>query len=154
MAKVYYSSGSNAEKLYSDIYENNPTLKIKKKRKKDRKLKAIVLVGVLVVAVLWAVIAHRNAQITELHYMISNYQKEYSSLEKENEALKVENEGNIDLAEVAKQAALYGLQNPGNNQKISISVPKEDFVETPTKKGDNIISKTSQGISNFFDFLF
>ena len=154
MAKGYYSSGNNAEKLYSDIYENNPTLKIKKRQKKDRKSRTIVLMGVLIVAVLCGFVAHRNAQITELHYEISEIQKNYIGLQKENETLKAENEGNIDLTEISREATKYGLQIPGNNQKISISIPKEDFVEIPLKKDVGIFEKTVTGIGDFFDFLF
>ena len=154
MAKVAYTSDSTARKIYQDIYDNNPVLKVKRQRKKEKKLRRSVVIIVAIATLLLSLVMYRYAKITELNYQISSYTDQYDKLASENTALQAEEDGSTDLLAVEQKAVTFGMQYPESQQIVHISVPKENFVITEESEGVHVFRSIGNSICKLFDFLF
>ena len=80
-------------------------------------------------------ISYQSSLITENFNEKEAKKKTLSTIEKENEQLKVNIEKSLNLNSVEQSAKeLLGMQKLDNSQKIYISLPKKDYIETPTEE--------------------
>ena len=85
-------------------------------------------------AILFA-ISYRNSLITENFNEKESLKKELSAIQKENEQLKVNIEKTLNLNNVEQSAKeMLGMQKLDNSQKVYISLPKKDYVESSEKE--------------------
>lgn len=129
--------------------QNNDQDKKQEEHKKQEKLqkkrrKKIVLLLLGIFAVLF-VISYRNSLINESFTKVKSLKEELALVEKENEQLQVNIESSTNLQNV-EQAAInqLGMQKLTNDQKVYISLPKQDFVEPGTE------DVTKQNEENWF----
>ena len=103
--------------------------------KKQMKPKAKLVLGIaLAFAILFA-ISYQNSLITENFNKKETLKRELSEIQKENEQLKVNIEKSLNLKKVEQSAKeLLGMQKLDNSQKIYISLPKKDYVESETEE--------------------
>ncbi len=135
-----YQYETSPRKLQPD-YEpiNKPNYKKKtfiqknKKTKAKRKIKPkakMILDIAFIFAVLFA-ISYQNSLITESFNKKENLKSELNSIEKENEQSKVNIEKSLNLNSVEQSAKeKLGMKKLDNEQKIYVSIPKEDYVES------------------------
>lgn len=107
----------------------------KKQTKKQLKPKVkLVMYIVLGFAILFA-ISYQNSLITESFNQKAELKAELSAIEKENEQLKVNIEKSLNLNNVEQSAKeMLGMQKLDNRQKIYISLPKEDYIESAAEE--------------------
>ena len=78
---------------------------------------------------------YQNSLITESFNHKEDLKKNLSAIEKENEQLQVNIEKSLNLNNVEQSAKeMLGMQKLDNSQKVYVSIPKEDYVESETEK--------------------
>lgn len=81
-------------------------------------------------AILFA-ISYRNSLITESFNKKEELKASLSAIEKENEQLKINIEKSLNLNNVEQSAKeMLGMQKLNNSQKVYISLPKQDYIES------------------------
>lgn len=112
------------EKEKEELEEKKKALK-QHKRMYHKKIFAILGVFLILLA-----ISYRNSLITEKFSKIQEKKSELSSIEKANGQMQVNIEGSMNLNNVEKAAGeKLGMQKLQNNQKVYVSLPKEDYTE-------------------------
>ena len=126
----------------------------KQEEAKSIKLKAIVYL-IIGFSVLLA-ISYRNTKIDESFAKIQELKSDLALVQKENAQLQIEIENNLNLNNVEQSAKeKLGMQKLDNNQKIYVSLPKKDYVETASEKvvieeEENIFQRILNMIKNIF----
>lgn len=125
---------------------------IKKEQElKDKKLRAKVIVYMLILFAAFFVITYRNSQIDESFMKVKSMQAELALLQKENEQLEVSIENSFNLSAIEQQAKeLLGMQKLEESQKEYINLPKQEFVETVSEK---IIIEEQTWFDNFIKVI-
>ena len=119
--------------------------KVNTKNKLNGKAKTVLSIAIGF-AILFA-ICYQNSLITETFNKKERLKSELATIGKENEQLKVNIEKTLNLNNVEQMAKeRLGMQKLSTNQKVYISLPKKDYVEsskeTPTFEEDkNIFEK-------------
>lgn len=118
--------------------KKSSTQKMKKESKKTkRKIKPKVKLFIYLAisfAILFA-ISYQNSLITESFNEKEELRKNLSAVEKENEQLKVNIETSLNLNKVEQSAKeLLGMQKLDNSQKVYISLPKKDYIESEAEE--------------------
>lgn len=123
------------EKVNSDsrvnVKDNKKQSNIQGSRKNKTNIKPKLKIVMLLIAgfsVLFA-ISYQNSLISESFNKKEQYKKEMEALSKTNQQIEVSIENSLNLKnieEVAKDK--IGMQKLNNNQKIYVSLPKEDYV--------------------------
>lgn len=100
-----------------------------KKTKVDIKNKLkIVMFLIAGFSVLFA-ISYQNSLISESFNKKEQLKKEMEALSKTNQQLEVSIENNLNLNNIEQSAKeKIGMQKLGNNQKIYVNLPKQDYV--------------------------
>lgn len=107
----------------------------KNKTHNKMQIKSKVVVYVVIAFTILFAISYRNSLITESFNQKEGLKKDLSALEKENEQLKVNIEKSLNLNNVEQSAKeMLGMKKLDNNQKIYISLPKKDYIESATEK--------------------
>ena len=120
-------------------------LQLKQEKKKHHKNIAIII-GMFL---LLLAISYRNSLITEKFNEIQNKKQELAAVQKTNEQTEVNIESNPNLKNLESSAKdKLGMQKLENDQKVYITLPKEDYTETATQ---NIIEETEE--KNWFQKL-
>ena len=122
---------NKAQRSSRTIAENNVQEKVQdsKKVKIDvKKRLKIVMFLVAGFSVLFA-ISYQNSLISESFNRKEQYKKEMEALNKTNQQIEVSIENNLNLNNVEQVAKeKIGMKKLGNDQKIYVSLPKEDYV--------------------------
>ena len=114
------------------------------KKKLNFKFKTVFYIAVGFV-VLFA-ICYQNSLITESFNKKEKLKAELAAIEKENEQLRVNIEKDLNLNNVEQMAKeKLGMQKLSNSQKVYISLPKKDYIES-TKEIPNF-----EESNNLFD---
>ena len=140
--------------------QKNDQIKKQEEQKKQENLQRkrrqrIVLLLLATFAVLF-VISYRNSLINENFAKVKSLKEELALVEKENEQLKVNIESSTNLQNVEQAAKdQLGMQKLTNDQKVYISLPKQDFVEPGTEdvtkqSGENWFQKILEEIKNIW----
>ena len=112
------------------------TKKVKKEDKnteikKSKKSKVKLVISIAVTFAVLLAISYQNSLITENFSQKENLKKQLSAIQKENEQLKVNIEKSLNLNKVEQSAKeMLGMQKLDNSQKVYISLPKQDYVES------------------------
>ncbi len=111
------------------------------------KLKMVMLL-ITGFSVLFA-ISYQNSLINESFNRKEQYKKELESLSKTNQQIEVNIENNLNLNYIEQVAReKLGMQKLSNEQKIYVSLPKEDYVAPATEQ---IVMEEDVG---FFEKIF
>lgn len=125
---------------------------VKKQLKPRVKLVMCIALGF---SILFA-ISYQNSLITESFNQKEKLKENLSAIEKENEQLKLNIEKSLNLSKVEQSAKeMLGMQKLDNSQKVYISLPKQDYIETPTEeviieKKTNFLQEIINNIINLF----
>lgn len=107
--------------------KQNTQKQTKKQLKPKVKLVMYIAIGF---AILFG-ISYQNSLITENFNQKAELKEQLSAIEKENEQLKVNIEKSLNLNNVEQSAKeMLGMQKLDNSQKIYVSLPKEDYIES------------------------
>ena len=100
------------------------------KRKHHKNIAIIVGIFLLLLA-----ISYRNSLITEKFNELQGKKQELSSIQKTNEQTQVSIESSLNLKNLEKAAEeKLGLQKLENDQKVYISLPKQDYTESESEE--------------------
>lgn len=144
IAPEYYpkstsSRKSREQRLKEREEREKQELEEKKKRKIALKLekrvhhKNIALIVSMFLILL--AISYRNSLITERFNEIQNKKEELAQVEKSNEQTQVSIESSLNLENLEKTAKKeLGMQKLNNDQKVYITLPKEDYTESATEE--------------------
>lgn len=145
MARTGYQYETSPRKLepsYRPSKKRN--LKVVKQSQKQKNVKVssherkkqlkMTLTIVAVFAILLT-ISYRNSQINEKFNKVQTLKRELSSLQKENEQLKVGIENSLNNNYIEQQAKeKLGMKKLTNKQTVYMTLPKKDYVESPSEK--------------------
>lgn len=102
-------------------------------------------------AVLFA-ISYQNSLISETFSKKEHLKSELGAIEKENEQLSVNIEKSLNLNNVEQMAReKLGMQKLTNDQKIYISLPKKDYIES--SKEDYNLDDDKNVFEKIFEFF-
>lgn len=144
MAQSRYQYETSPRKMEPDIKRTNrrklevvkdvPRQEIKVSAAQKKKHRKVTLT-IAALFILLLTISYRNSQINEEFNNVQTLKKELSALQKENEQLKVTIENGENLNNIEKEAKeKLGMQKLTNKQTIYVSLPKKDYVESPSEK--------------------
>lgn len=111
--------------------------KVKKAVNKEIKISAkkqfIALFAIAFVVLLG--ISYRNSLIAERFNKKEQLKEQLSSMQKENNQLRVNIESSLNLNNIEKLAKeKLGMKKLDNNQKVYVSLPKEDYIEAASEE--------------------
>ena len=107
--------------------------KVKQKVKKNEKKQFIVLFAVVFIVLLG--ISYRNSVITERFNEKEKLKEKLSIMQKENDQLRVNIESSLNLNNIEQLAKeKLGMKKLDNNQKVYVSLPKEDYIEAASEE--------------------
>ena len=111
--------------------ENSTRTNVKMDASKKAKTILYIIIGFIVLFT----ISYRNSLINEKFSKVKMLKEELSSVQKENEQLQVSIENSLNLNNIEKSAkSLLGMQKLTNDQKVYISLPKKDYVESASEE--------------------
>lgn len=111
------------KKMQNDSRANQ--YKVKKNIKPKLKM---VMMLIAAFSALFA-ISYQNSLISESFNKKEQYKKEMEALSKTNQQIEVNIENSLNLTNIEQAAKdKLGMQKLNNNQKIYVSLPKEDYV--------------------------
>lgn len=144
-------SGTNS-KIKLEIVKDVPRQEIKlSSTQRKRHIKITLYVAIAFILLL--TISYRNSQINEKFNNVQTLKKQLASLQKENEQLKVTIENGENLNNIEKEAKeKLGMQKLTNKQTVYVSLPKKDYVESPSEK--IIIEKNENWFKKITDKIF
>ena len=125
-------------------------MKISKEQKRKQLKMVLTVVGLFL---LLLTISCRNSQIDKKFNNIQEQKKQLALLQKENEQLKVNIENSLNLSNIEKVAKEeLGMQKLTNKQTVYITLPKKDYIESPSEK---VVIKEEKGwLQELFEKLF
>lgn len=116
------------------VVKDLPKQEVKISKEQKIRHRKVTLLVIAIFAVLLT-ISYRNTRINEKFNEMQNLKTQLSSLQKENEQLQVTIENSLNLSNIEKQAKeKLGMQKLTNKQTVYVSLPKKDYIETPTEK--------------------
>ena len=101
-------------------------------------------------------ISYRNSIINERFNEKQSLKAELTEIQKINEQLEVSVENELNLTSIEKMAKeKLGMSKLSNNQKVYVSLPKKEYIESSTEKiiieeEQNIFQKAYKSIKEFF----
>lgn len=123
--KANKSTRANTQTQEKMVPENRKKQVTKVDIKKRLKIVMFLIAGF---SVLFA-ISYQNSLISESFNRKEQYKKEMEALSKTNQQLEVSIENNLNLNNIEQAAKdRLGMQKLSNNQKIYVSLPKEDYI--------------------------
>jgi len=133
----YETSPRKLEPIYepkSKQKQNKKISEVKDKKinvKNNLNSKAKIVLYIAIGFTILFAICYQNSLITETFNKKESLKSELATIEKENEQLKVNIEKTLNLNNVEQMAKeKLGMQKLNSNQKIYISLPKKDYVES------------------------
>ena len=147
----FYEHGATAKKLKIEAYKENAVLKNMRRKVKYTKVKARIILLMLLVFACGMTVMYRYAYITDINYKIDEAKSSYNRLKNDNITMKVKIENTLDLTNVRTVAeGRFGMHKAQKEQIISINVPKADYINTNVTSYNN---SNKQGIVALFSRL-
>ncbi len=143
MARTGYQFETSPRKLEPDYRrkrkQNIRVLETKRQNTNansdERKKQVKTTCTIIAVFALLLTISYRNSQINERFNEVQSLKRELSSLQKENEQVKVNIENSLNNNYIEQQAKeKLGMKKLTNKQTVYITLPKKDYVESPSEK--------------------
>lgn len=150
------TTGNSENKNVNKKQERRPVQSRKiSKEEINNKMKLVCYI-VFGFAVLFT-ISYRNSIINEKFNQKENLKEELAEIQKINEQLEVgiENELNLTNVEALAKEKL-GMSKLSNDQKIYISLPKKEYIESTSegireKENESFYQKAINAVKNFFN---
>lgn len=128
------SNLSAKEKKLRQQKQEERRQKIKLEKKKHHKNIAMIFAVFLVLLI----VSYRNSLINEKFSEIQSKKSKLSSIEKANGQLEVNIEGSVNLGTIGNEAKeTLGMGKLNNDQKVYVTLDKEDYVESSVNKKVN-----------------
>ena len=106
-------------------------------------LKKKVVVYIALIFAMLLVVSYRNSLITEDFNKVKSLKAELATLQKENQQTQVSIESNLNLNKIEEEAKCkLGMQKLTNDQKIYISLPKKDYVQSSNNSTETTTEKS------------
>lgn len=103
------------------------------KAKVKNQVKAIMYI-IIGFAILFA-ISYRNSLITASFNQKEDLKKQLSTLQKENAQTEINIQTSLNLANIENSASkMLGMKKLDDSQKVYVSLPKKDYVETASEQ--------------------
>lgn len=143
MARAGYQYETSPRKLqpsYRPRKRNNlrvvETKRQNTKISSDEKAKKIKMtLSIIAVFAVLLTISYRNSTINEKFNRVQSLKRELSTLQKENEQLKVGIENSLNNNYIEQQAKeKLGMKKLTNKQTVYVTLPKKDYVESPSER--------------------
>lgn len=127
-AEKNYINGTGARKIEYDVYKQNRILKAKTKARAYGRIKAKVILFIMVAFAIFALMMYRYALITDMNYKMNIAYREYEKIKNENIKLKVELDKGMNLERIRKAAENeLGMITPEKHQIVRLNVMKNDY---------------------------
>lgn len=163
MARTSYQYGTSARKLEQERekrVQKNKLEVVKEVPRQEIKVSAAqrkrqfkITLSIAAIFILLLTISYRNSQINEEFNNVQNLKKQLALLEKENEQLKVTIENGLNLNNIEKEAKeKLGMQKLTNKQTIYVSLPKKDYIESPSE--EIVIEEDKNWFEQIIDKIF
>lgn len=145
--------------IKKEPYKNKRSTAKKEKPKQVEEAKSIKLKAIVYLIIGFSVllaISYRNTKIDENFAKLQELKADLALVQKENEQLQIEIENNLNLSNIEQSAKeKLGMQKLDNNQKVYVSLPKKDYVETASEKviieeEENIFQRILKMFKNIF----
>jgi len=108
----------------------------------------MVILGIAVVAGMFAFLLYRQSQITSLNFQNNTIQKQIIVLDQETSQIQEELIANADLSQIRWDAMeRLAMQEPSAKQMITVKLPAEDLLVTNASYTTSITSKASLAIA-------
>ena len=148
-----YNQEKNNVIIKKELHNDNENVSIKPVDKRETKAKIVAISFILTVFSVLFAISYQNSLISESFNIKEQYKKEYESLSKTNQQIEVGIQNNLNLNNIEKAANdRLGMQKLNNNQKIYVSLPKQDYIAPATEQ---IIENKETGFfENFVNIIF
>ena len=144
-----------APRKHKKIKENNKKLEEEKNRrlKQEKRMHHKNIAIILGMFLLLLAVSYRNSLITERFSEIQDKKAELAALQKTNEQLEVDIESSVNLSNIEESAEeLLGMQKLSNDQKVYVTLPKQDYTESPTSEITE--EENSNWLSNLWQKIF
>ena len=106
----------------------------KQKNVKSRQRVKTIMYIIAGFAILFA-ISYRNSLITASFNEKENLKKQLSTLQKENAQTEISIQTSLNLANIENSASkMLGMKKLDDSQKVYVSLPKKDYVETASEQ--------------------
>ena len=146
--RALYNQEKNNATAKKEMHNNNENISIKPADKRETKAKIVAISFILTVFSVLFAISYQNSLISESFNIKEQYKKEYESLSKTNQQIEVGIQNNLNLNNIEKAANdRLGMQKLNNNQKIYVSLPKQDYIAPATEQ---IIENKETGFFEHF----
>ena len=114
--------------------QNNEHARINKDKKTLKPRLKMIMMLITGFSVLFA-ISYQNSLISESFNKKEQYKKEMEALSKTNQQIEVNIENSLNMNNIEQAAKdRLGMQKLNNNQKIYVSLPKQDYVAPATEQ--------------------
>lgn len=137
-SKDFHANYGNIERQKKqNIAQNNVRNSVRSNAKKNNNVKSKLKMVMFLIAgfsILFA-ISYQNSLISESFNKKEQYKKEMEALNKTNQQIEVNIENSLNLNNIEQAAKdKLGMQKLDNNQKIYVSLPKQDYVAPATEQ--------------------
>lgn len=134
------------------VKQKNTKAKVSSHHKKRKIEMTLIIVAAFA---LLLTISYRNSQINEKFHNVQSLKRQLSTLQKENEQLKVSIENNLNNNYIEQQAKeKLGMKKLTSKQTAYITLPKKDYVESPSEKVVIEEEKEKSWIQKVLDNIF
>lgn len=119
-----------------DVKKKSSTVKQKnKKSQKQAKLEVKTIMYIVIGFAILFAISYRNSLITASFNQKESLKKQLSTLQKENAQTEINIQTSLNLTNIEKSASsMLGMKKLSDSQKVYVSLPKEDYVETASEQ--------------------
>lgn len=128
--KVQRTSLAEAPVVEAREEMDNAVIRAIRTKQKRKKIKAGLLVKVMLIFALGLLVVFRYASITEMGYKVSSAKSEYQNLTSDNERLMAQIESNMNLDELTNLAKeKFDMQRPQTYQMVVLNIKPADQTE-------------------------
>ena len=139
----------------NDVQKKKSTLKQKNnKSQKQAKLELKTIMYIIIGFAILFAISYRNSLITASFNQKEDLKKQLSTLQKENAQTEINIQTSLNLTNIEQSASkMLGMKKLDDSQKVYVSLPKKDYVETASEQvvvteEKNWIEKLLENIAN------
>lgn len=127
-SKNKYITGSLAEQVKPDIYEENIVLRQIKNKKRYRRNNSKLIFTISLFTMMLGLVVYRYSYVTELNYSLESAKVELNEITNKNSLLKVDIEKGLNLNAIRKEAKnKFKMHSPKENQKVYVRIHREDI---------------------------
>lgn len=146
----YYEYETSPRKLNPEYEEKqtkkkkaNKDSKNKKSQIENSKRKNRIIIGVGITFIILLTISYRYSLINTKFNEKEKLKSQLAQIQKENAQLQINIERGTNINNIEQQAKeKLGMKKLDNSQKIYVSLPKEDYIESGVEEVDEVEEET------------